>query len=85
MSEFNSSIKKKRIELGITQKQLAELVGVSSNTISKWESGTMPRYFIHVARMGEIFNDKEFIENLHKEYMQDELVLLEKRINEYNK
>ena len=65
---FVSSIKKKREEVGLTQKQLAELIGVSSNTISKWETGTMPRNIIHVVRMGEIFKDKEFSENLYKEY-----------------
>lgn len=32
-------IKKIRTKLGLTQKQLAEMVGVSVNTIQNWESG----------------------------------------------
>ena len=33
-------IKQKRIELGLTMKELASKVGVSEATISRWESGT---------------------------------------------
>lgn len=37
-------IKNLRTKLGITQKQLAEMVGVSVNTIQNWESGgTIPK------------------------------------------
>ena len=32
-------IKRKRIEMGYTQEQLAELINVSSKTISRWERG----------------------------------------------
>lgn len=34
-------IKHKRIELGLTMKELANLVGVSEATISRWESGNI--------------------------------------------
>ena len=34
-----SCIKSRRQSIGLTQKQLAELVGVTDVTISRWESG----------------------------------------------
>ena len=34
-----SYIKSRRQNIGLTQKQLAELVGVTDVTISRWESG----------------------------------------------
>ena len=37
--EFGALIKSKRKELGMTQKQLAEAVGVSKFAVSKWELG----------------------------------------------
>ena len=37
--DVKSIIYNRRIELGLTMKQLAELVGVNEGTISRWESG----------------------------------------------
>lgn len=40
-------ITKKRKEQNLTQEQLAELLGVSNKTVSKWETGKcMPDYSI---------------------------------------
>lgn len=39
MKPVNDIIKSKRIELGMTMKELAQKVGVSEGTISRWESG----------------------------------------------
>lgn len=36
---MSSYLKNKRIEVGLTQKQIAEMVGVSEATVSRWESG----------------------------------------------
>ena len=37
-------IEKKRIQLGLTQKDLAEMIGVDRTTIGKWELGrSVPR------------------------------------------
>ncbi len=37
--DLKDLIRNRRIELGLTMKELAELVGVSEGTISRWESG----------------------------------------------
>ena len=39
MSELSSSIAKKRLDLGFSQKQFAEFVHVSQAMVSKWEGG----------------------------------------------
>lgn len=40
MSEnVNKIIKERRIELGLTMKEIADAVGVSEATVSRWESG----------------------------------------------
>ncbi len=38
---YNDSLKKRRKELGLTMAQVAEYVGVSEATISRWESGNI--------------------------------------------
>ncbi len=35
-------MKIRREELGLTQAQLAELLGVKENTVYRWESGRLP-------------------------------------------
>lgn len=37
--EFDNNVKRRRLELGLTQTELAELVGVSQNSISSIETG----------------------------------------------
>ena len=39
MMEVKDIIKSRRIEMGLTMKELADRVGVSEGTISRWESG----------------------------------------------
>lgn len=36
---FNNLIKQRRLELGLNQKDIADYVGVSEATVSRWESG----------------------------------------------
>ena len=44
---FAENIRKLRRENGFTQEQLAEKIGVSNKTISKWENGKcMPDYSV---------------------------------------
>ena len=39
---FGNSIKEQRIKKGLTQKELAELLKVSAQAVSKWERGGTP-------------------------------------------
>lgn len=39
MSDFNNLIKNRRIELGLTQLDIAKATGVTEATVSRWESG----------------------------------------------
>jgi transcriptional regulator with XRE-family HTH domain len=36
-----TKLKEKRLKLGLTQGQLAELLGVQLNTVSRWEIGAL--------------------------------------------
>lgn len=36
---MNTELKNRRLQLGLTQKQVADRVGVSEATVSRWESG----------------------------------------------
>ena len=48
-------IAKKRKEMNLTQEQLAERLGVSNKTISKWETGKcMPDYAVVMNLCGEL-------------------------------
>ena len=40
---FGEKIKKLRKEKNLTQEQLADKVGVHSNSVSQWENGVIPR------------------------------------------
>ena len=51
-----NKIKSFRIEMGITQYQLADLMGVSTKTISRWEAGSREPELSEVARLAGIFN-----------------------------
>lgn len=37
--EINEKLRDRRIELGLTQQDVADFVGVSEGTVSRWESG----------------------------------------------
>lgn len=37
------SIKQKRLDMGLTQKELALLVGVNQSAVALWENGTGPK------------------------------------------
>ena len=40
-------LRKKRIDKGLTQKQIADSLGVEPNTVSQWESGARePRIYL---------------------------------------
>lgn len=52
---IGEKIQQKRIEHGLTQLTLAEILDVSRQTISKWELGQSVPEVDKIVRMGEIF------------------------------
>lgn len=47
LEKIGNMIKKCRLEMGMTQAELAEKVGVSDKTVSKWEKGyTVPKSIV---------------------------------------
>ena len=58
MEKIGKIIKNKRLELNMTQERMAELVGVSRQTISKWENDSICPDIDNVIRLSEIFNCK---------------------------
>ena len=49
-------IKKARKQEGLTQEQLAEVIGVSRSAISKWESGDMEPTINNLAGLARVLN-----------------------------
>jgi len=67
--KLNEEIRALRIRAGITQKQLGEIVGVSTGTIYNWEIGkTIP----DVIKMEKIRNVSECVDILIERMMGDD-------------
>lgn len=66
LGKISAAIVKKRVEMGMTQKQFSEYVGVSQGMVSKWEGGD---YNFTIRALAEIAEklDLELYLNL-KEY-----------------
>lgn len=54
---FNENLKTLRKSKGLTQKELADMVGVDQRTISAWEKGVCEPGFQMLAHLCEIFNE----------------------------
>ena len=90
--DIGQFIATKRREQNLTQEQLAEKIGVSNKTVSKWETGkTMPDYSV-VELLCEVLNISvsELISGKEKEQeptnpSQDEIALLSYKIEQLEK
>lgn len=52
---MNNKLKQKRKELGLTLQEVADYVGVSSGTVSRWESGEIKNMRRDkIAKLGEV-------------------------------
>lgn len=51
---WGTFLRERRRELGINQIPLAEKIGVSQNTISRWETGDIPPARYHAALIREL-------------------------------
>ncbi len=77
-------IAKKRKEKNLTQEQLAERLGVSNKTVSKWENGKcMPDYTVVESlckelniTLSELLAGKETVAHGEKLYTEDQVKLL---------
>lgn len=85
-------ITKKRKEQNLTQEQLAERLGVSNKTISKWETGKcMPDYSIIESlckeldtTLAELLNGEEDEKSIHT-YDNEQIVEMLKEMQELKK
>ena len=55
--KFAENLKNLRKSMGITQKQLAELMLVDQRTVSAWENGICEPSFTVLAKLCEYFNE----------------------------
>lgn len=86
-------IAQKRKEKCLTQEQLAEKLGVSNKTISKWETGKcMPDYAVVQSLCGELgitvaelMDGEEIEENSVRTYDNDQIIDLLRRTQELEK
>ena len=87
---IGSYIAQKRRALNLTQGQLAETLGVSNKTISKWETGkSMPDYGIIQAlcdalqvTLAELMDGEDAAEESVRTYDEDQMLDLLKRTQE---
>ena len=83
-------IAEKRRLLNLTQAQLAEMIGVSNKTISKWENGKcMPDYSIIQklcetlnVTLAELMDGEDAAENSMRSYDDDQILDLLRRTQE---
>ena len=87
---IGSYIAQKRRALNLTQEQLAERLGVSNKTISKWENGKcMPDYSViqklcealHVT-LAELMDGKDSAEESDRTYNNEQILDLIRRMQE---
>lgn len=48
-------LRKKRTERGLTQRQVADSLGVEPNTVSQWESGVREPRVCQLPKLAELF------------------------------
>ena len=55
-------LRRRRSELGLTLKQVADAVGVSEATVQRWEAGTMSIRYNRIVKLAEVLhvNPQEF-------------------------
>ena len=94
--EIHEKIKRRRLELGLTLEKVADYVGVSKATVSRWESGEIVNMRRdRILKLSEVLKVKpNFIlgleeSNVKKEipnpYFVDTSVLTEVELEEFNR
>lgn len=52
---LNNNVASERVRIGLSQSQLAELVGVDESTLRRWEQDISPAKAGNVLKLSEIF------------------------------
>ena len=52
----NEKLARLRIQAGLSQIELGEELGISRQTISKWEAGTTTPSYENLARLGQLYH-----------------------------
>lgn len=63
LSELGPLITSVRIESGLTQKQLAKEIGVTSPAVSKWEAGVLTPTMKHFLELMKVCNKQIYYVN----------------------
>ena len=69
-TQIGDAIKKDRKRLGLKQIELAELLGISNNSISNWENGQCSPYIETLSQFVEVLGHKSSIAECVKEIFQ---------------
>lgn len=56
MSDFSKNLKELRIEKGLSQQELAQILNVTQSTVAKWESGDREPNFSILIELSNYFN-----------------------------
>ncbi len=83
---FSNNLKKFRLQKNYTQEQVADILGVSSHTVSRWECGTtLPDVLLlpEIARLYEVTTDDFYKEKLiaYENYAERLAAVFEKTLN----
>ena len=57
MKDYPNAIRKLRAKLNISQQELADMLGVSFPSVSRWESGHYVRTIVDKVRLDELFKE----------------------------
>ena len=84
--EVGKSIKKYRVENGLSQNDLAQELGVTQGRISQWESGATPPDDMadQLVRMGAICPEDECEDGPEKWFTSEEIEFISKNYNQLN-
>ncbi|WP_394405328.1 helix-turn-helix domain-containing protein [Streptococcus sp. 20-1249] len=52
---FNENLKQKRLERGLTQQEVADILGVFQGSYANWEKGNREPNFDNLIKLAEIF------------------------------
>jgi len=71
-----STIRLKRLEIGLSQRQLAEASGVTQGAIAKIESGKVDPSYSTVKRIFEVFEEEKMKEKTAKDLMSKKITFV---------